>query len=163
VKAADSIAEALFQPWHRDDPTFSFRWDPEEDVRYALMAGDPTDPNYKGGTQHGANRLACIGLTMLTVVPETRGTRARPNIPGWKAEREKAGFAWPIWRDPASLNAIRVLLAHRDLRKRDKLAHLGVDHVREARRVSVGKFMNFTRARVWEPDEENAGSYTPGA
>jgi len=29
----------------------------------------------------------------------------------------------------------------------DALKHLGVDHVLVARRISVGKFMNFTRAR----------------
>lgn len=39
LTASECLAEALFASWHRDDPTFSFRWDPEEDVRYALMAG----------------------------------------------------------------------------------------------------------------------------
>jgi hypothetical protein len=53
ISASECLAEALFHPWHRNDPTFSFRWDPEEDVRYALMAGDPTDSAYKTGTQHG--------------------------------------------------------------------------------------------------------------
>ncbi len=155
VSAGDAIAEALFLPWRRDDPTFSFRWDPEEDVRYALMAGDPTDGQYKSGTQHGANRLACIGLTALTVAPETRGPRVRSTIPGWHGGRESS-FAWPVWRDPASLTAIRALLAHGDLRRPEKLTHLGVDHVHETRRISVGKFMNFTRAQVLEPDNANA-------
>jgi hypothetical protein len=77
VSAAECLGHALFQPWHRNDPTFSFRWDPEEDVRYALMAGNPTDAAYKGGTQHGANRLAAIGLATLTLVPETRAGRTR--------------------------------------------------------------------------------------
>jgi hypothetical protein len=157
VTAADVIAEALFHPWHRDDQTSSFRWDPEEDVRYALMAGDPTDGQYKSGTQHGANRLACIGVTVLTVSPEMRGQRVRPVIPGWQRSRELT-FAWPIWGAPASLTAITALLAHRDLRNPDKLTHLGVDHVREAHRISVGKFMNFTRARVLESENTNAGS-----
>jgi hypothetical protein len=148
VTAADAIEEALFQPWRREDSTFSFRWDPEEDVRYALMAGDPTDPQYKSGTQHGANRLACIGLTVLPAVPETRDLRVRATIPGWQGR--ESSFAWPIWRDPASLSAITGLLAHRDLRNPEKLAHLSIDHVREARRISVGKFMNFTRAQVLE-------------
>ena len=26
------LAEALFQSWRRDDPTFSFRWDPAEEL-----------------------------------------------------------------------------------------------------------------------------------
>jgi len=147
LTAADCLTEALFAPWHRSDPTFSFRWDPEEDVRYALMAGNPTDAAYKPGTQHGANRLAAVGLAVLTVVPETRAGRVRPAIPGgaWK---DGFSFAWPIWREPASLSAIRALLGHPDLRTTEGLGHLGVEHVLVARRISVGKFMNFTRAQA---------------
>jgi hypothetical protein len=141
------LSEALFQPWRRDDPTFSFRWDPDEDVRYALMAGDPTDTAYKVGTQHGANRLAAIGLAALTLVPEMRAGRVRPSIVGGASDANGFSFTWPIWREPATLSTIRALLAHPGLRKPGALAHLGVDQVLVARRISVGKFMNFSRAR----------------
>ena len=47
VEPAVCLLEALFDPWHRQDPTPSFRWDPEEDVRYALMPGNPTDPGMR--------------------------------------------------------------------------------------------------------------------
>jgi len=147
LTAAECIAEALFASWHRSDPTFSFRWDPEEDVRYALMAGNPTDTDYKTGTQHGANRLAAVGLAVLTIVPETRAGRVRPAILGGLSGAAGFSFVWPIWREPATLSAVRGLLAHPDLRKPDGLAHLSVDHVLAARRISVGKFMNFSRAR----------------
>lgn len=147
LSAPETIAEALFEPWRRTDPTFSFRWDPEEDVRYALMAGDPTDSANKGGTQHGANRLAAIGLAALTVIPERRAGRVRPAIIGGAAGEDGFSFAWPIWGEPATLAAIRAMLSHPDLRKPGGLRHLGVDCVYEARRISVGKFMNFTRAR----------------
>lgn len=150
ISAADCLVEALFKPWHRADPTPSFRWDPEEDVRYALRAGNPSDPVYKAGAQHGANRLAAAGLVALTVVPEVRAGRPRPAIPGGLWDREGFSFAWPVWDAPASLAAIRALLAHPDLREPDGLAHLGVREVLLARRISVGKFMNFTRARVIE-------------
>jgi hypothetical protein len=43
------------------------------------------------------------------------------------------------------------LLAHPDLRTADRLAHLSVDHVMVARRISVGKFMNFSRGRSIGP------------
>jgi hypothetical protein len=148
LSASECLAEALLQPWHRNDPTFSFRWDPEEDVRYALMAGDPTDMAYKLGTQHGANRLAAIGLAVLTVVPETRAGRVRPNIIGGTSGPDGFSFAWPIWREPATLCAIRALLAHADLRTPDALKHLGVDYVVAARRISVGRYRNFSRARA---------------
>ena len=147
LTAPECLAQALFQHWRRDDPTFSFRWDPEEDVRYALMAGDPTDAAYKARTQHGANRLAAVGLAVLTLVPETRAGRVRPSIVGGASGADGFSFAWPIWRDAVTLPAIRALLSHPGLREPDGLKHLGVDHVVVARRVSVGKYMNFSRAR----------------
>jgi hypothetical protein len=151
LSGSQCLAEALFQPWRRDDPTFSFRWDPEEDVRYALMPGDPTDAAYQGGTQHGANRLAAIGLSVLTLAPQVRGRRVRPGIVGGSLNAGGFTFRWPIWREPATLAAIRALLGHPDLREPGALAHLGVDHVLVARRISVGKFMNVSRARPLTP------------
>jgi hypothetical protein len=153
ISASECLAETLFQPWHRNDPTFSFRWDPEEDVRYALMAGDPTDTAYKTGTQHGANRLAAVGLAALTLVPETRAGRVRPNTIGGMSGADGFSFAWPVWRPPATLCAIRSMLAHPALRERQGLASLGVEYVLVARRISVGKFMNFSRARPLRQSE----------
>jgi len=147
LSTVECLSQALFHPWHREDDTSSFRWDPEEDVRYALMAGDPTDPAYKAGTQHGANRLAAVGLAVLTLAPERRAGRVRPNIVGGGFDSEGFSFAWPIWREPATLSAIRAMLAHPELRQNSALAHMSVDHVVLARRISVGKFMNFSRAR----------------
>lgn len=147
ISAAECLAQALFHPWRREDQTFSFRWDPEEDVRYALMAGDPTDPAYKSGTQHGANRLAAVGIAALTLAPQRHAGRGRPSIIGGAFSEDGFSFVWPIWREPATLAAIRAMLGHRNLREEGALAHLSVDHVVEARRISVGKFMNFSRAR----------------
>lgn len=146
LSAADCLGEALFHSWHRSDPTSAFRWDPEEAVRYAMMAGDPTDSAYKPGTQHGANRLAAIGLAALTIVPATRAGAVRPSVLGGRSAGNGFSFAWPIWRDPASLASIRALLSHPDLRAPERLAHLGVDSTMEARRIPVGKFRNFSRA-----------------
>lgn len=149
LSATQCLAEALFQPWHRRDPTSSFRWDPEEDVRYALMAGDPTNPVYKGGTQHGANRLAAIGLACLTLAPQTRGWRTVASIVGGGRDRRgRFTFAWPVWRGSASLAAIRSLLSHPELRHPGALTYLGVEHVLVTSRFSVGKFMNFGRAQL---------------
>ena len=148
LSAAECLAEALFASWHRSDPTFSFRWDPEEDVRYALMAGDPTVAAYKTGSQHGANRLAVVGLAALTIVPEKRGGRVRPAVIGGSFGQTGFSLAWPIWREPATLSAIRAMLSHPDLRKIGAINHLSIDHVVAARRILVGKFLNFTRARI---------------
>jgi len=148
ITAVRCLEECLVEPWHRSDPTSSFRWDPEEDVRYALMAGDPTDNAYKGGTQHGANRLAAVGLAALPLAPETRAGRVRPSLPGGAHGRGGFRFTWPIWREPMTLPTIRAMLGHPDLRTPGALARLSVDHVMETRRISIGKFMNFTRALV---------------
>ena len=83
-------------------------------MRYALRATDPTDQKTKETTQHGANRLAAVGLAALTVVPERRGARmVRLEMLG--GGRDAAGafaFTWPIWRRPIGLTAIRALLGH---------------------------------------------------
>ena len=42
------LTEALFVPWARPDAMPSFRWDPHEDVRYALRAADPTTAEHQG-------------------------------------------------------------------------------------------------------------------
>jgi len=47
-------------------------------------------------------------------------------------------------------------LLHPDLRQPGAVERLGVDHVREARRLSVGKFMNFTVARVTDSPASGA-------
>ena len=147
IQETDCLREALFKPWTRPDATFSFRWDPHEDVRYALRATDPTDSKTKETTQHGANRLAAIGLSMLTVVPRLRAGTAQLGVAGGERSGGFA-FTWPIWRDPISLATIRSLLGHTGLDKPATREALGVVELRRARRISVGKFMNFTRAEA---------------
>ena len=160
IGETDCLREALFEPWTRPDATFSFRWDPHEDVRYALRATDPTDSKTKETTQHGANRLAAIGLSALTVVPRLRGASARLAVIGGMHERGGGfAFTWPIWRHPISLAAIRSLLGHTGLVKRATWDALGIFELRRARRISVGKFMNFTRAEsIGEPEAETRAS-----
>ena len=145
LSETECLAEALFRPWQRRDPkTSSFRWDPEEDVRYALQAGDPSDD--KTGAQYGANRLAALGLAALTLVPEQQGSRVRPRIVGGSFDSSGFSFSWPIWSHSATLSAIRALLAHPDLRNPQFLQHLGVCQVMTARRIQVNDLKNFTRA-----------------
>jgi hypothetical protein len=145
VVASDIIADATFRQWQRKDDTPSFRWDPFEDSRHAYRWAAPADD--RQGVEHGANMLAAIGLAVLTLVPEFRAGRVRPSVIGGTSGADGFSFAWPIWREPATLSAIRALLAHPDLRELGGLAHLGVDHVLIARRVPNGKYMNFARAR----------------
>lgn len=147
VSELESLREALFSTWMRPDKTQSFRWDPNEDVRYAHRARDPTDPKTKETNQHGANRLAAVGLSTLTVVPTIRRGEVRLGVVGGRRDA-KGGFEfrWPIWKSPISLASVRALLVHPRLEGLETQAALDIVELRTARRVSSGKFMNFTRA-----------------
>ena len=148
MSETDCLSEALFAPWTRLDATkMSFRWDPNEDVRYALRVRDPTDSATKDTAQHGANRLAAVGLSVLTAAPTSRYGRVRLNMLGGCREAD-GGFVyrWPIWRAPISLACIRTLLCHPGLERRTTHDALGIVEVRQARRISAGKFINVTRA-----------------
>lgn len=153
----ECVCEALFAPWTRPDATHSFRWDPHEDVRYALRATDPTDSRTKETTQHGANRLAAVGLSVLTAFPRRRRGVARLDVLGGsRAADGSFVFTWPIWRASISLATIRSLLVHGGLDDAATRAALGIVERRRARRISSGKFMNFTRAES-VPDEQEIG------
>ncbi len=147
ISETDCLSEALFAPWERPDDTESFRWDPNEDVRHALRARNPSDA--KETTQHGANRLAAVGIAALTVAPMRRyGDVRLAVLGGYRETRGGFAFAWPIWREPVSLAGIRALLSHPRLNDRDSHDSLGVVEVRRARRISTGRYMNFTRAEA---------------
>lgn len=145
VSEADCLQEALFSSWKRPDKTASFRWDPNEDARYALRARNPSKD--KETTQHGANRLAAVGISTWTVMPTVRRQRVRLTMLGGRQNASDSwAFRWPIWRAPISLAAIRALLSHPTLEKRETLASLEITEVRRARKVSAGRYMNVTRA-----------------
>jgi hypothetical protein len=94
----------------------------------------------------GANRLAAIGLSALTCVPVVSGSHVRLSVIGGAGSGDRFSFAWPIWKTPASLAAIRALLSHPGLREPGTLDCLGVDHVRVSRRISLDRLRNFTAA-----------------
>ena len=149
VSETECLRDALFTTWARPDANPSFRWDPHEDVRYAHRATDPTDPRTKQRTEHGANRLAAVGLAVLTVVPRRRAGEPRLEVLGGDRGADGSfSFSWPIWRDQISLAAIRALLGHPGLDDPATRAALGVVDRRRTRRISTGKFMNFTPAEA---------------
>jgi hypothetical protein len=149
LKAPAYISAALFAPWTRSDPTDGLRWDPAEDRRYALRADDPSgDP---AGMQHGANRLAAVGLAAMPgAVVIRRGETRFLNAGTSYAADGGIQITWPIWSVPARLTGIRALLGHPalagDERKIAGLADQGVAFAYRARRISVGKFFNVTTA-----------------
>lgn len=141
--AAGKIAEALFQPWRRSDPTDSFRWDPADDQRYALRFSDPSGEG-AALTVHGANRLAALGFLSFACFPGQRRMNSRGVVRDSGSE-----FVWPLATSPASLASYEALLAHPDVLAGnvENLRRLGVGEVMRARRVSNGKFVNVSLGR----------------
>lgn len=152
LNTPNRIAAALFAPWRRQDETNSFRWDPQEDRRYARRFADPSsDP---GLTEHGANRLAAVGLAALPGAATLRRGRLQfLNIATEMAPGTAGRFVtWPIWRRPTSLASLQALLGHPALAAdppgKDAMQSLGIAEIRRCRRIQVGKFLNFTRAET---------------
>jgi hypothetical protein len=138
------IEQALFRPWVRADPTDGFRWDPEDDQRYALRATNPSGDG-AAPTVHGANQLATVGLLSFTSFPSSRRSQVR----GAVRSRTGVNFVWPIWSEPLDRRAIEHLLGHGDVLagRLGKVRALGIMEIFRARRVANGKFMNVARAR----------------
>lgn len=141
------IAEALFRPWRHKDDADGFRWDPEDDQRYALRYDNPSLVG-AAPTVVGANRLAAIGFLSFSTASRAKRMKAL----GAVRDDVEWFFVWPIWRPRFSRVAIEALLAHPELLsgERSKLQLLGVVEIFRARRVANGKFMNVTRARPAE-------------
>lgn len=139
------IAEALFERWNRSDRAKSFRWDPEENQRYAYRFDDPSRAR-AAPTVHGANRLAAIGFLSFACAPGSR----TPRVAGVIRENGQVAFVWPLWRQPLSLHGIEAFLANRSVLAGDldAVRALGIIEILRANRVANGKFMkNVTRAK----------------
>jgi hypothetical protein len=151
LNGACKIAEALFRPWARIDPTESFRWDPMEDRRYAMRFKNPSDD--PGCTVHGANRLASLGIAALPGAAVERRGRLRFLILGSDLGPDGlVEITWPIWERPTTLSALQALVGHPALSALTpdmaQLSRFGIKNLRRARRISVGKYFNFTRAEA---------------
>ena len=141
------LSDALFEQWRYEDDTEGLRWDPIEDRRYAHQFGDPSGVKNQIGTVTGANRLAAIGFAEFTSVPGATGL-VTLGISGRRGERD---VCWPLPNVPTSVTGYIALLAVPDLSDDEgarALRAYGVCGVARARRFSVGKYVNFERARV---------------
>ncbi len=150
---ADHFRRALFGPWVATDEGSSFRWDPDDDRRYALMADDPSGNKPKA--IWGANRLAFEALRLFTCAPGRGGA----STVGWRRNREVEAWRWPLWTCSLSRSVISSILANPDIwrddsESRNRLRARGVFAVLQTRRIAVGaapnQKLNFTPAvPVW--------------
>ncbi len=140
-----NLENTLFDEWKYNDKGESFRWDPNEDRRYAYQFGDPS--MNKIGTMQGANRLAAIGFSILTSVPTGNGLATL----GFSCNSANAEFSWPLPCVPTSLVGHIALLSHPSLTERSKareLSAIGVLAISRTHRIQVDRYFNFERAIV---------------
>lgn len=146
------IHRALFVPWERGDHTESFRWDYTEDRRYALRATNPSDD--AATTEHGANRLAIVGLLSFQSAPVS-GARGGAKLATRGVTRPRRGrpyLTWPVWNKPATLAAIVAMMEQPELGKEApnlaELRHLSITQACRVQRVTVDKYISFSRAET---------------
>jgi hypothetical protein len=161
---ADHLRNALFGSWAATDDGSSFRWDPDDDRRYALLADDPTASGNKPKTIWGANRLAFEALRLF---PCMRG-RAGASTVGWRRDGESDVWRWPLWACNLSPAVISSVLASRDMwrdepESRRRLRARGVFAVFQTRRIAVGSApnqkLNFTPSvPVWWSTQPSGGA-----
>jgi hypothetical protein len=84
-----------------DDVT-SLNWDPSDQVSHALVWQDPAKRDK--ATDVSVNAFAYLGLSLVPVVPCSRGLQAV----GWY---KAGGFVWPIWSSLLGIDAVASLMA----------------------------------------------------
>jgi len=124
--ASETIEAALFRTWRRADSDDRFR------MNFNNLTADETP------IMHGANRLAAVGLPVLTVSPATVRGQLGLRTLGVQETYGKPHPVWPIWTRPLSLPSIKALLSHPGLYEgadsdaRARLHSLGVLEVQHA-------------------------------
>lgn len=161
---ADHFRRGLLETWAATDDGSSFRWDPDDDRRYALLADDPTASGNKPKTIWGANRLAFEALRLFPCVRARTG----PATVGWRHDGESYVWRWPLWACNLSPAVISSILASKDIWRDDpearrRLRARGVFAVFQTRRITVGRApnqkLNFTPSvPVWFQGEGRRGA-----
>jgi hypothetical protein len=146
------LRQALFERWEYRDPRPSMRWDPADDRKRAYRSDDPsTSTRFPILTVRGANRLAVEALRCFPTAPQ--GSRlATTGFAPRGADRGVERFRWPLWDGFLTPNVVRSLLSHpvlwADPLPVERLQLLGVLEILECRRVTDGKYRNFTAAQA---------------
>jgi len=143
------IERTLFSEWLYDDPVekHTLRWDPIDDVRYALRWQNPSGDRQRKmrGCVWGANRFAIEALPLFpTAITKT-------NLETTAFQQKKGHgvfFTWPIWTPLINIEVLRSLLALKELQRaapcRNKFKEIGIVEVFRCQRLTQGKFRNFT-------------------
>src|SRR5262245_51031419 len=110
---AEMFREALFGPWRYEDPQHSLGWDPATERLHALRAKSPTKEASEGVT--AAVWLAFEALPLFPCFLSGGRLVTR----GFSRTGGGTVFTWPVWEEPASLPAVRSLLALEELTREE--------------------------------------------
>lgn len=151
LNSPEYLRRALFEEWRREDKTDAFRWDPQEDRRYALRDVNPSSD--AGTTEHGANRLAICAIPLLTSMPTGRaGSQAIATVGFSLGSDRKRRFTWPIWTQPLDLRTVIALMTQRGLHRDEvdltRLRPYGVIGAMRSMRIENGYYANFAWAEA---------------
>lgn len=144
--AKETILRALFRDWERSDRPPGLRWDPSEAKLHAHRWTAPTED--KPTTEHGANRLALIGLSCFPVLPSSKTRQIDTPLPGGGLENGGFTISWPIWRHPMRLAAIRALLVAPTETSSGNHNARDVVGIMRSERIPLDRYISFTRASV---------------
>jgi hypothetical protein len=150
ILTPEHLAKTIFVPWAYDDPSeaLSLRWDPLDDVRYALRwrnpSGDPLRKNQGG--MIGASALAVAGLPLHPVHPRQSGLKTT----GFSEIKKATTWTWPLWDTPIDIATTRSLIALAEIQNAEpdhsQLHPRGIFSLYRCERFTQGKFRNFTPA-----------------
>lgn len=104
-KVRDQFEEALKGPWRYQNDHHSLGWDPQGQRLHALRSKAPTNDTARRSVR-AAVFLASLALPMFPCF--AIGGRLRTT--GFHRDDDHDWFAWPVWREPISLPALRSLL-----------------------------------------------------
>ena len=142
---SDHLYTSLFAQWKYLDEKFGMRWDPFEDRRHALRWEAPTKVSVK--TMRGANRLAVEALPLFPTAPSENALHTT----GFSQSQDMGVcITWPLWENPLRLDTVRSLLCLSELQKpqpdRTSLQSMGIVEIYRSRRITQGKYRNFTQS-----------------
>ena len=105
----EEVVDDIARPWRYHSERGSLMWDCVDDRDHALSAADPTNKSRNPKlTNPGAEALAVIGLSRYPCFASPQGTLTQGCSGTWK----RGLFVWPLWSTPATMRAVRSLLAH---------------------------------------------------
>ena len=102
----EELLMGLGGPWSYASRLPTLGWDVADDRIYALRADNPQED--KKLTNPGPEALAILGLSRHPVFAGRDRTLTQGCSGSWK----DGYYSWPLWRKPATPNAVKSLLAH---------------------------------------------------